>query len=102
MSRKKRTYFNPDDWEEKEEQDEFPVIEETRAPVTRTGVLTGAPLIRIRSRPVAVRSEVIAVLQRGDKVIILDNAENHFYKIQLENDNVGYVSCSFCEEVKHG
>lgn len=102
MSRRKRTYFDPDDWNETIEEDETPAIEETREPVTRTGVLIGAPLVRIRSRPVAVKSEVIGVLQRGDKVTILDNAENNFYKIQIEKDNVGYVSRSFCEEVKHG
>lgn len=80
-------------------EDQEPVDEVPASPKKRIGKVIGTSYLRVRNRPTIQRSEVVSVLQEGDEVRILDDAENKFYKIDLGKDDVGYISCKYCEEV---
>lgn len=101
MARKRnRAYDDISEEVERNDMYESPVSEETKRPKARKGIIIGTEFLRVRNRPSTVKSEVIAVLQKGDEVRILDDAENRFYKIELNKEEIGYISSKFCEEVK--
>lgn len=75
-----------------------PVSEGIMTPRKRTGQIIDTPFLRVRQKP-SKMADVIAVLQCNDEVEILDDAENRFYKIQLEDDKIGYILSKYCKEV---
>lgn len=72
---------------------------EEMVPETKNGIVCNAPLVRVRNDPSEI-GDVVTVLDQGDEVKILDTVENRFYKIELDKDRVGYISCNFCKEVE--
>lgn len=100
MARKRSTDYDGSMFGRVMEKNESPVIEETKRPKARKGIVVGTEFLRVRNRPSIAKSEVISVLQKGDEVRILDDAENRFYKIELSKEEIGYISSKFCEEVE--
>lgn len=83
---------------EAEEEPDSPGEGEKMEPGARTGTIVNTPLLRVRDRPSLTKSSIIAVLQEGDVVKILDNAESRFYKIEVDEDTEGYIASKFCRE----
>lgn len=98
MARGRKTSIKPVYTEEETVKDESPIIEETTLPSTKKGVVCNAPYVRVRKEPVGT-STTVRVMERGDEVTILGKTTETFYKIDLGDDNVGYISCNYCEEV---
>lgn len=98
MARGRRTSIRPVCFEEETVKDESPVSEETKMPDTKKGVICNAPYVRVRKEPVGT-STTVRVMEQGEEVTILDKVTETFYKVDLGDDNVGYISCNYCEEV---
>lgn len=90
MGRRKRYYVKEDG--------EASTKTEEMATETRTGKVCNTPMVRVREDP-SESGRVIRVLDQGDEVTILGVVENRFYKVQLDKDISGYISCEYCKEV---
>lgn len=82
-------------------QKEMPEFEEVPHPRIRKGVIANSRAVNVRKGP-SPSSDVVQVLDRGDKVKILDEIQG-YYKIQIEDETsikneIGYVSLDFCKE----
>ncbi len=64
----------------------------------KRGIICNAPLVRVRKEPNG-SSSTLKVLENGDEVTIIGKSTETFYKIDLGDENVGYISCDYCEEV---
>lgn len=64
----------------------------------KRGIICNAPLVRVRKEPNG-SSSTLKVLEKGDEVTIIGKSTETFYKIDLGDENVGYISCDYCEEV---
>ncbi len=69
-----------------------------KEPDMKKGVVCNAPLVKVRKEPSGT-SSTLKVLEKGDEVTILGKSTETFYKIDLGDDNIGYISCKYCEEV---
>lgn len=80
------------------EQAASPVYEETKGNrVSLNGTVTNTIWLNVRKRPVQ-GSEVVEIIQRGDKVEILEQLPEH-YKVRVKNSGkIGYIPSKFCEE----
>lgn len=94
MARRRRTYR-----EEVEDEKVGPLEpKEVMEPETKNGIVCNSSMVRVRNDP-SEAGDVITVLDKGDTVKIVGVVENRFYKIQLDRNTIGYISCKFCEEV---
>lgn len=98
MARGRRTHIHSSYDEENNVVDESPSIEETRVPDTKKGIVCNAQFVRVRKEPSGT-STTLRVMEKGEEVTILGKSTETFYKIDLGDDNVGYISCNYCEEV---
>lgn len=73
-----------------------PVYEETMVPEPKYGIVINSSYVNLRRIP-DLSSEVVKILNRGDKVEILEHLSN-FYRVRFA-EVVGYISSKFCEEV---
>lgn len=76
---------------------------EDHRPFVKKGVIANSRLVNVRNSP-SPHAEVVQILDRGDKVEIIDEVQG-YYRIQIEDENhvkreIGYVSLDFCKEVK--
>lgn len=69
----------------------------TNGPETRNGIINGALHVRIRREPQMNDDNTIGILQRGDKVTILEKI-GKFYKISVNESLVGYILSDFIKE----
>lgn len=101
MSRRRKTYSEESDYSVTEMDEQWVGTldhKEKMEPETRNGIVCNSSLVRVRDDPSDVGG-VIKVLDNGDEVKIIGVVENRFYKIQLDKDTIGYISCKFCKEV---
>lgn len=100
MARKRRSYMDSETYYEEKDDDKngSPVIEETKSPTTKRGIVCNAQHVRVRKEPSGT-STTLKVLDRGDEVTILGQSTETFYQIDLGDDCIGYISCNYCEEV---
>lgn len=80
------------------EQAASPVYEETKGNrKSLIGTITNTIWLNVRKRPVR-DSEVVDLIQRGDKVEILEQLPEH-YKVRVKNSGkIGYIPSNFCKE----
>lgn len=96
MARRRRTFV--EEAYSETTQDESPVNKETMVPETKKGIVCHAQLVRVRKEP-SGSATTVTVLNQGDEVIIIGKEMEPFYKIDLGDDRIGYISCKYCEEV---
>lgn len=79
-----------------ETTDMYPSEIGANGPETRNGTVVNSLFVKVRKEP-SFESDVIKVLNKGDKVNIVGVVGN-FYKISIDKDDVAYVSSNFIEE----
>lgn len=77
--------------------DESPAEVETNGPETKNGTVANALNVNLRSEPSFDTNNVIEILKKGDKVIILDSAKE-FYKVSTSTNRIGYIASDFIKE----
>lgn len=92
---KRRLFSDPPE----ETEDQSPVKKETKQHVPKRGIVCNARLVRVRKEPNG-SADIVKVLENGDEVKIIEKSVETFYKIDLGNEQIGYISCEYCEEVK--
>ena len=97
MAKRKRSYVA--EMEETYETVEPLNQKEEMVPETKNGIVCNAPIVRVRNDP-SDKGDTLTLLDQGDEVKILGVVENRFYKIKLNKDTIGYISCKFCKEVE--
>lgn len=85
-------------YEEQKQIDKSPAVMETNGPETRNGTIVNATTVNVRSGPTLDINNVIEILRRGDKVIILDKVGEDFYKVSTSLNRIGYIFSYFVEE----
>lgn len=78
-----------------EEKEESPAEMETTGPETKNGIIENSLIVNLRREP-SLESPVLEVLNRGDKVTIVDKKDN-FYKVSVRN-RIGYILSDFVKE----
>lgn len=84
-------------FDEERHREVSPAEVETLVPETKNGIVINSLYVRIRREP-SLESDVIKLVRKGDKVKILDRLDR-FYKISIENDQLGYVASEYIKEV---
>lgn len=73
-----------------------PAEVETIGPETKNGIVANSLHVKVRKEP-SFEAEVLEVLRKGDKVVIL-GTENGFYKVSTSVNKLAYISLDFVEE----
>lgn len=81
------------------ENNQVPADEEPKGkPTSRLGKIVKSRYVRIRKGP-STSSSVIATLEAGDTVMILDRVEG-YYKVQVPSTlAIGYIASTYLKEV---
>lgn len=100
-TRKEKFYDNPITENVKEEvnkalADQSPAEMETRGPETINGTVINSLFVKVRREP-NFESDVIEVLRKGDRVIILGK-DGEFHKVSTSVNKIAYISSEFIRE----
>lgn len=78
-------------------QSEFQADGGTNGPETKNGIITNSLLVRVRKEP-SHDSDIIEILQKGDKVIILGEDKNSFLKVSTKLNKLAYIFSYYVQE----
>lgn len=76
--------------------EESPAEVEANGPETKNGTVVNSLFVKIREEP-NLDAKVLDVIQSGKKVDIISK-ERGFYKIETDEDVIGYIASNFIEE----
>lgn len=77
-------------------ENQSPAYEEVTGPETKNGIIENSLFVKVRKTP-SFESDVIEVLRKGDRVIILGK-EGSFYKVSTSVNKLAYISSDFVKE----
>lgn len=80
-----------------EAESKFQADEGTNGPETKNGIITNSLLVSVRKGP-SYESDVLEVLQKGDKVVILGEDKNSFLKVSTKLNKVAYIFSNYVRE----
>lgn len=95
MGNKTRIKENPDK-EVREIREVSPAELETTGPETKNGTVANSLYVNVRKEP-SYESDVLEVLRKGDKVIVLGKSGD-FYKVSTSVNKIAYISSDFIKE----
>lgn len=78
-----------------DETEESPAEVEATGPETKNGTVANSLTVKLRRGP-SLKHDTLEVLNKGDKVTILDKVDN-FYKVSV-NNRIGYILSDFVKE----
>lgn len=84
-----------EEFKENTEKSSAPV--KANGPQTKNGIISNALLVKVRKEP-NLSSDVLEVLQKGEKVIILERVNKQFYKISTKKNDIAYIFVDFLKE----
>lgn len=101
--RRSRSYYT--DYEnditfENEEPAEISTETESNGAHTVTATVDNTFLVKVREEP-NTESEVLEVLNRGERVTLLDHinlTDSEFYKVSTKKGNIGYIMRKYIKE----
>lgn len=96
MGNKSRINKENPDKEVKEIREVSPAELETTGPETKNGTVVNSLYVNVRKEP-SYESDVLEVLRKGDKVIILGKS-GEFYKVSTSVNKIAYIFSEFIKE----
>lgn len=85
------------EFEEDEKTTEYsPAEVEKNGPETKNGILVNSLHVKVRKEP-SYESDVLEILRKGDKVVVLGKSEG-FYKVSTSVNKIAYISSDFIKE----
>lgn len=96
MGNKSRINKENPDKEVREIREVSPAELETTGPETKNGTVANSLYVNVRKEP-SYESDVLEVLRKGDKVIVLGKS-GEFYKVSTSINKIAYISSEFIKE----
>lgn len=96
MGSKSRINKENPDKEVREIREVSPAELETTGPETKNGTVANSLYVNVRKEP-SYESDVLEVLRKGDKVIVLGKS-GEFYKVSTSVNKIAYISSEFIKE----
>lgn len=82
--------------EDKNITEKSPAKMETTGPETKNGTVVNSLYVNVRKEP-SYESDVLEILRKGDKVIVLGKS-GEFCKVSTNINKIAYISSEFIEE----